>query len=120
MKSNSKTFLFFVLLTLFCCNYNSAQAQPCGNNKVFICHNVITICVSVNAVPAHLAHGDFLGTCDSVPPPPQCNVDLGPDTSFCSNQGSLVLDAGPGFDSYLWSDNSTGQTLTVTVSGTYW
>jgi hypothetical protein len=34
--------------------------------------------------------------------------------------GSLLLDAGPGFDTYLWSDNSTGQTLLVNASGTYW
>jgi hypothetical protein len=120
MKPNSKIFAFIVLLALFCCsiNVNNAQAQACGNNKVFVCHKGTTICISVNAVPAHLAHGDFLGQC--VPQPPQCSVNLGPDTSFCSNQGNLVLDAGSGFATYLWSDNSTGQTLTVTTSGTYW
>jgi flagellar hook capping protein FlgD len=39
-------------------------------NKVEICHippgnpnNPQTICVSQNAVPAHLAHGDYLGAC---------------------------------------------------------
>jgi flagellar hook capping protein FlgD/FG-GAP repeat protein len=39
-------------------------------NKVQICHippgnpgNPQTICVSQNAVPAHLAHGDYLGAC---------------------------------------------------------
>jgi hypothetical protein len=53
-------------------------------------------------------------------PPPTCDVDLGNDTAFCSNLGSLLLDAGPGFDTYLWSDNSTGQTLLVNASGTYW
>ncbi|MBW8049091.1 MAG: hypothetical protein FVQ77_01875 [Cytophagales bacterium] len=45
----------------------------CGNklNKVLICHippgnpdNLHTICISPNAVPAHLAqHGDYLGQC---------------------------------------------------------
>ncbi|MEO7308248.1 MAG: T9SS type A sorting domain-containing protein [Ferruginibacter sp.] len=33
-------------------------------NKVFICHNGHTQSVSVNAVPAHLAHGDQLGNCN--------------------------------------------------------
>jgi hypothetical protein len=33
-------------------------------NKVFICHNGNSISVSVNAVPAHLAHGDLLGNCE--------------------------------------------------------
>src|SRR5206468_1287474 len=62
--------------------------------------------------------GDFLGPCNPSTPP--CSVNLGNDTAFCSNQGSLVLDAGAGFATYLWSDSSTGQTLTVTTSGTYW
>jgi len=44
----------------------------CGkkNNKVLVCHippgnpnNAHTICISPNAVPAHLAHGDYLGNC---------------------------------------------------------
>lgn len=48
----------------------------CGNNpnnqKVLVCHvppgnpaNEHTICISENAVAAHLAHGCYLGTCDS-------------------------------------------------------
>ncbi len=48
----------------------------CGNNKVYLCHkqngvhgngtigeNAHTLCVSVNAVAAHLAHGCCLGQC---------------------------------------------------------
>ena len=45
-------------------------AWKCGNNKVQICHrppgnpnNRQTLCVSVNAVSAHLGHGDFIGPC---------------------------------------------------------
>ena len=46
-------------------------------------------------------------------------VHLGNDTAIC--QGStLTLDAGAGEGyTYLWSDNSTGQTLDVTTAGTY-
>lgn len=37
-----------------------------GNNmKIKVCHNGNTLCVSENAVAAHLAHGDFLGPCQS-------------------------------------------------------
>jgi hypothetical protein len=43
----------------------------CGNNmdKVKICHNGHTICVSLNAVQAHLDHGDNLGDCISAKSP---------------------------------------------------
>ncbi len=46
-------------------------------------------------------------------------VDLGNDTTICQGQ-SVTLDAGPGFGNYVWSDNSTNQTLTVTTTGTYY
>lgn len=51
----------------------------CGKNKVYVCHkengvhgngtigdNAHALCVSVNAVPAHLAHGDCLGNCETL------------------------------------------------------
>ena len=34
-----------------------------GNPKVQVCHKGKSICVSANAVAAHLAHGDYLGDC---------------------------------------------------------
>lgn len=46
-------------------------------------------------------------------------VDLGPpDTGYCAG-GNVLLNAGPGFLSYLWSDGSTGQILPVTSVGLY-
>ena len=44
-------------------------------------------------------------------------IDLGNDTTICNN-GSIVLNPGSG-DTFLWSDNSTNQTLTATTSGIY-
>lgn len=47
-------------------------------------------------------------------------ISLGPDTSFCENTGfNLVLSPGGGYSGYLWSDNSTNQTLNVSTYGTY-
>jgi hypothetical protein len=101
----------------------------CGHDstKVLVCHippgdplDAHTICISPHAVPAHLAHGDILGACAPPPPPAPCSVNLGNDTSFCSGEQNLLLDAGSGYVSYLWSDSSTAQTFTVTTSGTYW
>ncbi len=46
-------------------------------------------------------------------------VYLGADTTL--NPGSsVILDAGPNFLNYLWSDASSGQYLVVNTAGTYW
>ncbi|MDR9397415.1 MAG: T9SS type A sorting domain-containing protein, partial [Salibacter sp.] len=48
-------------------------------------------------------------------------VDLGNDTAYCAGDAfSITLDAGNAGATYNWSDNSTGQTLTVNTAGTYW
>jgi hypothetical protein len=46
-------------------------------------------------------------------------VDLGEDVSVCES-GETVFDAGAGFATYLWSNGQTGQSITVTIPGTYW
>jgi hypothetical protein len=61
------------------------------------CVNSDTVTVTVNPLPV---------------------VNLGSDVSFCMNN-SAIIDAGAGFSTYLWSDNSSNQTLTVTAAGTY-
>ncbi len=53
---------------------------------------------------------------------PQCNASTtvtanGP-TTFCAG-GSVTLNAGAGFQTYLWSNGATTQTITVTTAGTY-
>lgn len=45
-------------------------------------------------------------------------IDVDGPLSFCKG-GSVVLDAGPGYSSYLWTSGSTTQSITVTESGTY-
>ena len=47
----------------------------------------------------------------------QCTVDLGADTMICADP--IFLDAGNGFDTYLWQDGSSNSTLTVTTPGLY-
>jgi gliding motility-associated-like protein len=46
------------------------------------------------------------------------NVNLGPDTTLCDGS-SVTLDAGKGFQSYLWNTGSAAETITVTTTGTY-
>lgn len=46
-------------------------------------------------------------------------LDLGADITVCEN-AVQVLDAGPGYESYLWNNFSTGQMFTAFSAGTYW
>lgn len=46
------------------------------------------------------------------------SLDLGPDTTICSN-GSLALDAAVPGATYRWQDGSTDPGYTVTEAGTY-
>ncbi len=46
-------------------------------------------------------------------------LNLGTDTVVCIGS-QLVLNAGSGYTSYQWFDNSSAQTLTVGSSGSYW
>lgn len=50
---------------------------------------------------------------------PKPEVNLGPDQEFC--EGILhQLDAGTGYESYLWSTGDTTQTLVVQTTDDYW
>lgn len=60
-------------------------------------------------------HGSMMSgafTVNNVP-----SVNLGADVTQCG--GSVMLDAGNAGSTYLWSDASTGQTLSVSATGTY-
>ena len=52
------------------------------------------------------------GSCEFSPA-----IDLGEDIETCD--GSVVLEAGPGYDSYLWSTGESTDSIEVTVSGLY-
>ena len=52
------------------------------------------------------------GICEYITP-----VDLGEDITTCDE--SVTLDAGEGYDSYLWSNGETTQTIEVSESGDY-
>lgn len=46
-------------------------------------------------------------------------IALGNDTSFCEG-GMVVLDAGPGFATYSWSNGQVAEQIIDSVSGTVW
>ncbi|MEM8906258.1 MAG: hypothetical protein AAGD05_00300, partial [Bacteroidota bacterium] len=45
-------------------------------------------------------------------------INITGDDTYCAGENTM-LDAGAGFTSYLWSDNSVGQTLEVNTPGNY-
>lgn len=47
------------------------------------------------------------------------SVEIGNDTTLCTGQ-SFVLNAGIGYDAYLWNNGSTSSTLAVNAPGTYY
>lgn len=46
-------------------------------------------------------------------------VELGPDLNICRNDTTLVLDAGAGYSSYLWSTGESTNSISVDSSGIY-
>jgi hypothetical protein len=50
---------------------------------------------------------------------PSPEVELGDIIAICEGD-TYLFDAGPGYESYLWSDGSTSQTLEVSEAGFYW
>ena len=59
--------------------------------------DTVSITVTFNALPA---------------------IDLGVDQAFCASS-SIVLDAGTGFDSYIWSNGDPTQTTLISNGGSY-
>jgi hypothetical protein len=52
----------------------SLNVNNLTNKKIPVCHNGNTIYVSINAVPAHLAHGDCIGECLLVKKPERRDI----------------------------------------------
>lgn len=97
-----------------------ATNVSCGNNgdKVEICHvsgngSTNTICVSANAVQAHLDHGDSLGACEDTytcDTAPSCASVLSPEAGSIdqSTSSEITWSAGEGLvESYTVSIGTT-------------
>src|SRR5688572_30324522 len=88
------------------CTVNAPDPRACDpadTHKTTICHippgnpgNAHTICVGNTAVPAHLDHGDFVGTC-------VCEVDAGVPDGDAGSTGDP--DAGTSIDAGVPSDD---------------
>ncbi len=91
---------------------------PSGGSLLFIGDNYVINGLTTTTT-YYIQTGDYCNSQVRVPITATIHnpvVNLGNDTTATD---SLVLNAGSGFASYTWSDNSTGQTLTVTTSNFY-
>jgi hypothetical protein len=94
----------------------------CGNSnnvKVLVCHNGHTICVSENAVPAHLAHGDIIGDCQNTRTSADVqvnNADAYPNPF--DRSVNIKVDAPEGAAAMIEVKNMMGQTIAALYNGT--
>jgi len=94
---NGKSLRFPILIALFAL---SASAAWAGNGKIQICHippgnpgNWHTLTISQNALPAHQAHGDLVGSClanceSLCDDGNKCTIDAVPSTTECLCQSA--------------------------------
>lgn len=72
------------------------------------------IAYEVEVTSDDCAHRDTIVLSISPSPP----ILVPTSSAFCSGD-TLLLDAGPGFETYAWSDASTEQSITIDQAGTY-
>mgnify|MGYP001244036376 CR=1 FL=1 len=75
--------------------------------------NIINFTAYDNGIPSDTIQFDYIVLVDSMPFLPTITGD----TSYCQGD-SVLLSAGTGFDSYLWSNDSITESITVT-QGSY-
>lgn len=63
--------------------------------------------------------GALRGQCQPIVVRPELEVSLGPDRTICMGDIAL-LDPGPGYASYTWSNGSFSQSIQTDTSGTWW
>ena len=92
------------------------SSVPAGFNATGANHIVMPADSTVYYVTVTDLNGctDVDMTAVNVNPKPVVNV--GPDQTLCENY-SVTLDAGAGYDNYLWSNGSETQSITVDSSG---
>jgi len=86
-------------------NGQQAYTIPAGNMNVWV----------TAVTPEGCKKADTLSITSISAPP----LFLGRDTSFCIND-SVILNAGTGYQQYIWSTGSAASSVTVKQAGTYW
>ncbi len=76
-----------------------------GDNQIYVRINSNTPCYAIAEIKLTLFSKPIINIQDIVP--------------ICENN-SITIDAGEGFDSYLWSNGTTNQTILVENPGNFW
>lgn len=104
--------------------WNITYTDGLNSTEIFSWLNNITIPSSVAGTyqvtalsDANCTGSDF-GSGAEIIVNPLLTVDLGEDRSFCEGS-SITLDAGAGYQTYLWNGVSGGSQLEVTTAGSY-
>lgn len=101
-------------LTLIAGSYSSYAWNNGSTNSSIMVSQSGTYWVTVTSAAGCVASDTIHVTFQTIAAP-----NLGPDGALCVGS-SKVLDAGSGYQTYLWSDGSSGNQLTVSQPGTYW
>jgi large repetitive protein len=102
---------------------NGGSTDNCGISSLAVNPSSFT-CANHGPNPVVLTVTDLSGntsTCNAtvtINAITQPVITASGPTTFC-NGGSVILDAGAGYATYLWSTGATTQTITVTTSGNY-
>lgn len=84
-----------------------------GSSSLFVTQEDTVVVVVEDADGCHSAPDTIVVTIDTIP-----YIWLGDDAEICLGE-QVILNAGPGFDSYKWQNGASGQQFTVTQGGTY-
>lgn len=99
------------------CSFTVTVGQYyCDNKqkKAYVCHNGNTLCVSVNAVQAHLNHGDYLGECttsfQSIEPtePTEVVTELTTTSSPAKDEFKVMVSPNPSNSEFRIQVNGKG------------
>ncbi|MCE7926767.1 MAG: hypothetical protein DYG98_27325, partial [Haliscomenobacteraceae bacterium CHB4] len=109
-----------------CLSFEIALPAPPGAQHIYLVVNdngnqATPFDLSADFPVSSIAECDYSNNMAAIdlPLPPPLPPDLGPDVTVCQN-GVWTFDAGPGFESYKWSDLTTEPIITVYEPGIYW